>query len=192
MTMPCSAIESCIRTWCCWCGGEDVDDPVDRLGGRLGVQRGEDEVAGLSGGQRGRDRLEVAHLADEDHVGVLAQRGFERDREVGRVGADLALVDDALLCAVQELDRVLDREDVLLALALIRSTIDASEVDLPEPVGPVTRTKPRGLRVNSSSTAGSPSSSRLLISCGMRRKAALIAPRWKKQLTRNRATPGIA
>ena len=38
---------------------------------------------------------------------------------------------------------------------LIMSIIAASEVDLPEPVGPVTRTKPRGLRVNSSSTAGS-------------------------------------
>ena len=37
----------------------------------------EDEVAGLGGGQRGRDRLEVAHLADEDHVRVLAQRGAQ-------------------------------------------------------------------------------------------------------------------
>ena len=75
---------------------------------------------------------------------------------------------------------------------LIRSTIEASEVDLPEPVGPVTSTKPRGLRVKSASSAGSPSASRVLISFGIRRKAALIAPRWKKQLTRNRATPGIA
>ena len=72
------------------------------------------------------------------------------------------------------------------------STIAASVVDLPEPVGPVTSTNPRGLRVNSSSTGGSPSSSRLGISCGMRRKAALIEPRWKKQLTRKRATPGTA
>ena len=63
---------------------------------------------------------------------------------------------------------------------------------MPEPVGPVTRTKPRGLRVNSSSTGGSPSDSRLWISVGMWRKAAEIAPRWKKQLTRKRATPGIA
>ena len=42
---------------------------------------------------------------------------FEREGEVVRVGADLALVDDAALVLVQELDRVLDREDVLLALA---------------------------------------------------------------------------
>ena len=81
----------------------------------LRVQRGEHEVAGLGRGQRGRDRLEVAHLADEDHVGVLAQRGLQAEREALRVGAELALVDDALLVLVQELDRVLDREDVLVA-----------------------------------------------------------------------------
>src|SRR5256885_506319 len=52
----------------------DVDDPVDRLRGALGVQRGEDEVAGLGGGQRGRGRLQVAQLANQDDVGVLAQR----------------------------------------------------------------------------------------------------------------------
>ena len=61
------------------------------------------------------DRLEVAHLADQDHVGVLAQRGLQRLAEALRVGAELALVDQAFLVAVQELDRVLDRHDVLLA-----------------------------------------------------------------------------
>ena len=76
--------------------------------------------------------------------------------------------------------------------ALMMSIIAASDVDLPEPVGPVTSTKPRGLRVNSSITGGSPSALRFGISCGMRRKAALIAPRWKKQLTLKRATPGTA
>ncbi len=39
-------------------------------------------------------------------------------REVRRVGADLALVDDRAFVLVQELDRVLDREDVVLALAV--------------------------------------------------------------------------
>jgi hypothetical protein len=42
---------------------------------------------------------------------------------------------------------------------LIASTIAASDVDLPEPVGPVTRTSPRGLRVNSWTAGGRPSSS---------------------------------
>ena len=84
-------------------------------GGVLGVQGGEHQVAGLRRGDRGADRLEVAHLADEDHVRVLAQRGLQRVGEAGGVGAELALVDDALLVLVQELDRILDRHDVLFA-----------------------------------------------------------------------------
>ena len=40
---------------------------------------------------------------------------------------------------------------------LIRSIIAASVVDLPEPVGPVTSTNPRGFLVKSSSTGGRPS-----------------------------------
>ena len=82
------------------------------------MEGGEHEVAGLGGGQRGRDRLEVAHLADQDHIGVLSQRGAEAEGEVRRVGADLALVDDRALVLVQELDRVLDRQDVVLVLAV--------------------------------------------------------------------------
>ena len=78
------------------------------------MQRREHEVPGLGCGERGRDRLEVAHLADEDHVGVLAQRGAKPLGERRRVLADLALVDDARAVVVQELDRVLDREDVLV------------------------------------------------------------------------------
>ena len=61
-------------------GGEDVDDAVDRLRGVARVQRGEDEVAGLRGGERGGDGLEVAHLADQDHVGILTQRRAQRRR----------------------------------------------------------------------------------------------------------------
>ena len=95
-------------------GGEDVDDAVDRGRRALGVQRREHEVPGLGCGERGRDRLEVAHLADEDHVGVLAQRGAQAVGERRRVLADLALVDDARPVVVQELDRVLDGEDVLV------------------------------------------------------------------------------
>ena len=72
----------------------------------------EHEVAGLGRGQRGRDRLEVAHLADEDDVGVLAQHVLQRLGERVRVLPDLALVDDRALVVVQELDRVLDRHDV--------------------------------------------------------------------------------
>ena len=94
---------------------EHRDDAVDRLGRVERVQRREDEVAGLGGVQRRLDRFEVAHFADEDDVGVLAQGGAQRVRERLRVDRDLALVDDRLVVAVQVLDRVLDRHHVRLA-----------------------------------------------------------------------------
>src|SRR3712207_7139233 len=52
----------------------------------------------------------VPHLADQDDVRVLAQRGLEAEREARGVRAQLALVDDAALVRVQELDRVRSEE----------------------------------------------------------------------------------
>ncbi|HLZ36234.1 MAG TPA: hypothetical protein VKP64_00420, partial [Mycobacteriales bacterium] len=54
--------------------GEEVDDAVDGLL-RVGrVQRRQHEVTRLRGGERGLHGLRVAHLPDEDDVGVLAHR----------------------------------------------------------------------------------------------------------------------
>ena len=64
-------------------------------------------------------------------------------------------------------------------VSLIRSIIAASEVDLPEPVGPVTSTKPRGFFVNSSSTGGSPSEASLGMVARDQAEAADIEARWK-------------
>ena len=75
------------------------------------------EVADLGCGQRGGHGLVVAHLADEDDVGVLPHDVSERIRVAVGVDADLALVDDALLVLVQDLDRVLDGDDVAFARA---------------------------------------------------------------------------
>jgi len=77
-----------------------------------GVQRAEHEVPGFGGGQREADRFQVAQLADQDRVRVLAQRRAQRVVEAQRVRADLALVDQALLGFVHELDRVFDRQHV--------------------------------------------------------------------------------
>ena len=65
---------------------------VRRRGG--GVQRAEDQVARLRGLDGDRDRLEVAHLADQDDVGVLAQRRAQRVLEATSVcSPTCALVD---------------------------------------------------------------------------------------------------
>ena len=61
------------------------------------------------------DRLEVAHFADEDDVRILAQRAAQRVGERLRVDGDFALVDDRLLVAMEELDRILDGHHVRAA-----------------------------------------------------------------------------
>lgn len=54
----------------------------------------------------------------------------------------------------------------------------ASVVDLPEPVGPVTSTRPRGLSANSAKILGAFSSSRLRILDGMVRSTAAAPRSW--------------
>ena len=73
---------------------------------------------GLRRLDRDRDRLEIAHLADEDDVRILAQRGAQRVLERVGVRPHLALVDQALLVLVHELDRIFDRDDVIGARAV--------------------------------------------------------------------------
>ena len=122
-----------------------VDDAVDRLRRRVRVQRAERQVARLGNAQRRLCRLQIAQLADEDDVRIFAKGRAQRVGEPVRVAVHLALVDQAALVLMDVLDRILDREDVLVAaLSLILSIIAASVVDLPLPVGPVTSTSPRG------------------------------------------------
>ena len=97
---------------------EDIDDPVDGLRGVGGMQRGEDQVAGLGNGQRGGDGFQVTHLAHHDDVGVLAQHSAQRVRKGLSVEPELALVDHALLMMVHVLDGILDSHDVRRALGV--------------------------------------------------------------------------
>ena len=92
---------------------EDVHEARDRLAAVGRVQGREHEVTRLGSREPDLDSLQVAHFAHEHHVGVLAQRSPQRRREAHAVGADLALIHDGPLVADQELDRVLDRDDVI-------------------------------------------------------------------------------
>jgi len=68
--------------------------------------------------------------------------------------------------------------------------IAASDVDLPEPVGPVTRIRPRGRSESFFVTCGTPRSSIVLTLNGMTRNTAPMLPRCQNMLTRNRDRPG--
>ena len=73
---------------------------------------------------------------------------------------------------------------------LMWSSIDASVVVLPEPVAPVTSTRPRRSSASRVTPGGRPSFAKFGISLGMMRKANDVAPRWRKPLTRNRGSEG--
>src|SRR5918994_7269704 len=87
---------------------EKVYQAVYGLGGVHGVERGEDQVAGLGGGEGQLGAFCVPDLPYEYHVGVLPQHAPQGPREGGRIRPDLALVYDALVVSVNELDGVLD------------------------------------------------------------------------------------
>ncbi len=62
---------------------------------------------------------------------------------------------------------------------------------MPEPVGPVTSTRPFFSIANFFSTGGSPSSSPVSTLLGMSRKTAEMPFFWLKKFARKRAKPGI-
>src|SRR6266568_2943658 len=97
---------------------EDRDDTLNRFRGVKSVQGGENEVTGFRGKQRRGNGFEVAHFADQNHVGVLTQSGAQCGGKVGGIHFDFALVDETLLIAVQEFDGVFDGDDVVGALGV--------------------------------------------------------------------------
>ena len=71
------------------------------------------KMAGFGEGDGVVHALAGAHLADHDHVRRLAQGVLQRVVPAVGVDADFALRDDAALVLVHELDRVLDRDDMV-------------------------------------------------------------------------------
>ena len=93
-------------------GGKNVDHAVHRFARVVRVQGAENEETSFGRGKRQRDCFEIAHLADQHDVGILAQRGFQSGGEIHRMLRHLALGDDAFLVRVHEFDRLLDGHDV--------------------------------------------------------------------------------
>ena len=72
-------------------------------------------------------------------------------------------------------------------VSLMRSMMEASVVDFPEPVGPVTRTNPRGRVASHSAVGGRSSSAKLGTREGIIRSARAVSPLCVKALPRSRA-----
>lgn len=91
---------------------ERIADAGDGGGDVGGVEGGEHEVSGFGGGDGDAHGLGVAHLADDEDVGGLAQGGSQGGREVRGVDADLDLLDYAAQVSVLVLDGVFDGDDM--------------------------------------------------------------------------------
>jgi hypothetical protein len=163
--MPLSEFASDSRAWfCCSFGNmSTMRLTVSRASVVCSVEM--TRWPGLGGLQRGGDGLEVAHLPDEDDVGVLPGHGLQPGGEVVGVDADLALVDDRVVVAVHHLDGVLEGDDVAAPVALMWLIIAAVVVVLPDPVGPVTSTSPRCSSASLRTAGGRPSEAK---SCAAR------------------------
>src|SRR4030067_735380 len=92
-------------------GGENIEDAVDRLDGRVRVQGREHEGPRPPNGPGGLDRLEIPHFSDEDDVRVLSQDVLQGLFKALGVRVHLPPVGEALLVGGQGLDRVPARAD---------------------------------------------------------------------------------
>ena len=90
-------VENCVRIWSCWLVGNTSMMRLTVPWAPV-VCSVPNTTWPVSAARDGRlDRFQIAHFADQDHVGVLPQGAAERFGEAGHVDADFALVDRRLL-----------------------------------------------------------------------------------------------
>ena len=82
------------------------------------MHRSQHQMPCLRCAQRQADGFQIAQFADHDHIRVLTQGAAQPLSEITTVPADLALVDQAALAAVDNLDRVFKSDDVQRPLTI--------------------------------------------------------------------------
>ena len=113
VTTPCSAVDSCARISCCWCGGK-MSMTRSMVCAALCVCSVASTRWPVSAAVSAvDDGLQVAQLADQDDVRVLPQHVLERLGEARVSTPTSRWLTTQRLCVVQELDRVLDGDDVV-------------------------------------------------------------------------------
>ena len=78
------------------------------------MQGAEHQVARFRGGDGERDRFQVAHFTDHDDVRIFTQRAAQGGGEGLGVRVHFALGDVAALRLDDVLDRILQRDDVIV------------------------------------------------------------------------------
>ncbi len=96
------------------CAGEDVDDTVDSLGCRRGVQGAKYQVAGFGCGHGKANGFKIAHLAHQNDVGVFPQCRAQGIAEALGIAVHFPLVHQTALVLVHKFDGVFDGEDMVM------------------------------------------------------------------------------
>ena len=175
--MPSSTSESWARICGCWCAGNTsmtrlmVDDAelvcsVPNVRCPVSAMRKADSMVSRSrispiSTTSGSSRKAARSASENDLVSACSSRWLTRQFLfwcTNSMGSSMVM-----MCSWRSL--------------LILSIIAASVVDLPEPVGPVTRMSPRGFSQSLVTIEGRPSCAKDLISKGITRNTAAVAPR---------------
>src|SRR5207344_1154151 len=109
--MPSSTSESCVRIWPCWCAGKTSMMRLIVCDAELVCSVA--NVRWPVSAMRSADSIVSRSRSSPMRTMSGSSRSAQRGGEAERVLVHLALVDEAALVLVHELDRVLDREDVL-------------------------------------------------------------------------------
>ena len=91
---------------------ENIEQAIERARGIAGVKRAEHEMSRFRRGDGERDRLQIAHFADHDDIGIFTQRAAQRRAERARVRVHFALRDVATFRLEDVFDRIFQRDDV--------------------------------------------------------------------------------
>ena len=94
-------------------GGNEFEEARDRLRSGVGMQGGDDDVTGFGRLHGDLGGLAVAHLADENDIGRLPERGAQGFSKIGFVLSHFSLRDQAGQGVwIDEFDRVLECDEV--------------------------------------------------------------------------------
>ena len=95
-----------------------IEHAIERAGSVPGMQRSQDQMPGLGRGDGERDRFQIAHLADHDHVRIFAERATQSGCERARVRVHFALRDVTTFRLQDVFNRIFQRDDVFAPLQI--------------------------------------------------------------------------
>ena len=82
------------------------------------MQGSKSEVAGFCDTQRRLNGFQVSHFADQHHVWIFTKCSAQCVTKAFRISMQFTLVDHAVLVHVDEFDRVLNRQDMVVTLGV--------------------------------------------------------------------------